>query len=86
MSKMTPLQEVAAIHNTSNYTKLYDALIEVEEKLTVEISTDWVDINKGRLTLWDKDSDKFLGFQEFDLTGVKDLSEYFANLLDEFRI
>lgn len=83
---MTPLQEVAAIDNTRIYSKLYDVLTEVEEKLTVEISTDWVNNNKGRLSLWDKDSDKFLGFQEFDLTGVKDLSEYFANLLDEFKI
>ena len=87
---MTPLQEVVAIHGTKSYSELYDVLTEVEEKLTVEISTDWVNNNKGTLngslTFRDKDSGKFLGSQEFDLTGVKDLSEYFANLLDEFKI
>ena len=85
MSKMTPLQEVAALDHITICTKLYKALTEVEETLTVEISTDWFIRNKGRLTIWDKDSDKWLGFQKFDLTGVKDLPEYFANLLDEFK-
>lgn len=90
MSKMTPLQEVVAIHDTKSYSELYDVLTEVEEKLTVEISTDWVNNNKGilsgSLNFRDKDSSKFLGNQEFDLAGVKNLSEYFANLLIEFKI
>ena len=77
----------AIANNTTKFTdhEIWSALIEVEKTLSVEIGLDYFIGNEGRLNVYAKDDDKWLGYEDFSLAGVENLDKYFNNLLSDYR-
>lgn len=77
----------AIVSNSTIFTdkEIWLALIEVEETLPVDIGLDYFVGNVGRLNIYAKDDDKWLGYEDFSLVGVENLTEYFTDLLSEYK-
>lgn len=87
MSLAIPVEQCAIANNTTKFSdqEIWSALIEVEKTLPIDIGLDYFIGNQGKLSLYAKNDDKWIGHQYFSLFGVENLTKYFTNLLSEHR-
>lgn len=85
---LKPLQKLLRLDRNrsvaQNFTEkeVLLALEKAEKCLDIEVSLDYFGLdNTGRLNLWSQGCDKWLGYEEFDLNGIKNLTAYFVKKL-----
>lgn len=85
MSLAIPVETIA--NNTTKFSdqEIWSALIKIEKTLPVDIGLDYFIGSEGRLNIYAKADDKWLGYEDFSLVGTEDLDKYFNNLLSDYR-